>query len=181
MRSQTRRDAGFTAVFLGFFASAWFGWAQADQSSAWLTAGSIVSVLVAVIGLVTGLRAPAEGSAMKDRAASRRYGIIVGIEFAVIFAGAILLGRLGQPDYIPVWVAFVVGIHFVPLAPVLGDPLLRPLAVATCVVAVAGLITGLATDVAPSLVVGVGTGSLLLAYSLQALARGARRRAESSL
>lgn len=181
MRVRTRRDAGFTALFLGFFAAAWFGWAQAGGPSGWLTAGSVVSALVAVVGLVTGLRAPAEGSAMKDRAASRRYGIIVGIEFAVIFAGAILLGRLGRPDYIPVWVAVVVGVHFVPLAPVLGDPLLRPLAVVTCAVAIVGLVTGLATDTAPSLVVGVGTGLLLLGYSLQALARGARRPAQSSL
>ncbi|HEV7708933.1 MAG TPA: hypothetical protein VGP16_12125 [Asanoa sp.] len=181
MRAQTRRDAGFTALFLGFFASAWFGWAQAGGESGWLTAGSIVSVVVAAIGLVTGLRAPAEGSAMRDRAASRRYGIIVGIEFAVIFVGAILLGRLGQPDYIPVWVAFVVGVHFVPLAPVLGDPLLRPLAVATCVVALAGLVTGLASAVSPPLVVGLAEGLLLLGYSVQALARGARRPAQSSV
>jgi hypothetical protein len=118
---------------------------------------------------------------MRDRAASRRYGIIVGIEFAVIFVGAILLGRLGQPDYIPVWVAFVVGVHFVPLAPVLGDPLLRPLAVATCVVALAGLVTGLASSVSPPLVVGLAEGLLLLGYSVQALARGARRPAQSSV
>jgi hypothetical protein len=26
---RSRRDAGFTALFLGFFAGAWFGWAQA--------------------------------------------------------------------------------------------------------------------------------------------------------
>ncbi|GIF46078.1 hypothetical protein DFJ67_6274 [Asanoa ferruginea] len=181
MRAQTRRDAGFTALFLGFFASAWFGWAQAGGESGWLTAGSIFSVVVAAIGLVTGLRAPGEGSAMRDRTASRRYGIIVGIEFAVIFAGAALLGGLGQEDYIPVWVAFVVGVHFVPLAPVLGDPLLRPLAVATCLVALAGLITGLASAVSPPLVVGVAEGLLLLGYSVQALARGARRPAQSSV
>ncbi|MEV4619318.1 hypothetical protein AB0J74_11500 [Asanoa sp. NPDC049573] len=181
MRAPTRRDAGFTALFLGFFASAWFGWAQAGAESGWLTAGSFVSVLVAAVGLVTGLRAPADGSAMKDRAASRRYGIIVGIEFAVIFVGAIVLGRLGQPDHIPVWVAFVVGVHFVPLAPVLGDPLLRPLAAATCLVALAGLITGLASSVNSALVVGLAEGLLLLGYSLQALARGARRPAQSSV
>jgi hypothetical protein len=96
MRAQTRRDAGFTALFLGVFASAWFGWAQAGGSSGWLTTGSVVSVLVAVVGLVTGLRAPAEGSAMRDWAASRRYGIIVGIEFAVIFAGAYSLQALAR-------------------------------------------------------------------------------------
>ncbi|MEV0717860.1 hypothetical protein [Asanoa sp. NPDC050611] len=181
MRPRTRRDAGFTALFLGFFAAAWFGWAQAGGSSGWLTAGSVVSLLVAVAGLAIGLRAPAEGSAMRDRAASRRYGIIVGIEFAVIFIGAVLLGRLGQPDYIPVWVAFVVGVHFVPLAPVLGDPLLRPLAVATCLVALVGLVVGLASDTEPSLVVGIAEGLLLLGYSLQALARIDRRPAESSM
>ena len=181
MRAPTRRDAGFTALFLGFFASAWFGWAQAGGGSGWLTAGSIVSLLVAAVGLVIALRSPAEGSAMRDRSASRRYGIIVGIEFATAFAGAAVLGALGQADYIPVWIVFVVGVHFVPLAPVLGDPLLRPLAVATCLVALAGLVAGLATTVSPALVVGVAEGLLLLGYSLQALARGARRPAQSSM
>jgi hypothetical protein len=27
---QSRRDAGITALVLGFFASAWFGWGQAE-------------------------------------------------------------------------------------------------------------------------------------------------------
>ncbi|MEC3893517.1 MULTISPECIES: hypothetical protein [Nocardiopsis] len=45
------------------------------------------------------------------------FGVVVLIEFALIFAGATLIGRLGLPPETGVaWVALVVGLHFFPLA-----------------------------------------------------------------
>jgi hypothetical protein len=112
----------FTALFLGFFAAAWFGWAQADSDlGIWLTIGSILSLAAAVAGAVVGFRSPGDDSAMRSREANRRYGIIVGIEFATAFVGAAVLGATGAAAYIPVWICAVVDIHFFPLAPVLRD------------------------------------------------------------
>jgi hypothetical protein len=61
---RSRRDLGVTALIEGFFASAWFGWGQAEPSrlGAVLGVGSVPALLVAVAGavaasLVTGLGA----------------------------------------------------------------------------------------------------------------------------
>jgi hypothetical protein len=67
-------------------------------------------------------------------------------------------------------------VHFFPLAPVLRDPGLRPLGAALIAVAVAGLVTALASGVDASTVVGIGAGVLLLGYASLALARAWRAR-----
>ncbi len=64
-------------------------------------------------------------------------------EFAAVGLGALLLSLAGWSPYLPVLVAGVVGPHFFPLVPVLGDPLLR--------------------------VLGAGTGLALLGYAVVAL------------
>ncbi len=175
----TRRDRGITALVEGFFAAAWFGWGHAAASSTlsgWLDVGSVLALVVAVVGAVVGFRSPSTGAASRDPVASRRYGIIVGIEFGLAGVGAAILGVTGQADYIPVWICAVVGVHFLPLAPVLRDRLLIPLGALMCAVAVAGLVTGLATGVAPSSVVGVGAGGLLLVSGATALGLGLANR-----
>jgi hypothetical protein len=173
---KSRRDAGLTALFLGFFAAAWFSWAQATESALRITlfVGSIVSCVVAIIGAVIGFRRPSAESALHDRARYRRYGIIVGIEFASAGIGAAVLGIFGAAEYIPLWVCLVVGVHFFPLAPVLDDAGLRPLGAAMIVVGVAGLVIALTTSVAASTVVGIGAGLLLLAYAVVAVTRAMR-------
>ncbi|MEU8818403.1 hypothetical protein [Actinoplanes sp. NPDC048796] len=65
----------------------------------------------------------------------------------------------------------MVGLHFFPLAPVLGSPRLRVLGAVVCAVALVALIAGLAGSVAPGLVAGVGTGLALLGYVVPALVR----------
>jgi hypothetical protein len=53
------RDAAATAAIFGFFASAWFGWAQDEPPPGWrkaLVAGSILSLLTAVGGGVVTWR-----------------------------------------------------------------------------------------------------------------------------
>jgi hypothetical protein len=172
---RSRRDAGLTALFLGFFASAWFGWAQADPQPAlapWLNGSSFLAVLVAVAGAVVGFRAPASTSALRAPGAMRRYGIIVGIEFGLAGLGAVGLGLAGATLFIPVWIGAVVGIHFLPLAGVLRDDWLVPLGIAMCVVAVSGLIAGLVSATPASTVVGIGSGLLLLVAAIGSLATG---------
>jgi hypothetical protein len=94
---KSRRDAGLTALFLGFFAAAWFDWAQAESTRTWLLVGSIVSLVIAALGAVVGFRRPGAESALHDRAKYRRYGIIVGIEFALAGIGAAISGSPARP------------------------------------------------------------------------------------
>jgi hypothetical protein len=174
---QSRRDAGITALVESFFAMAWFGWGQ-EAPPAWLVpvlaTGSAIGFLVALTGGIVGFRSPKETAVLRDRAAFRRYGIIVGIEFGLAGIGAGILGGIGQEAYIPVWICAVVGVHFFALAPVLGDRSLIPLGAILCVVSVAALITGLATDVLPSAVTGIGAGTALAGFGIAALARAFR-------
>lgn len=170
--TRTVRDLGLTALILGFFGSAWFGWGSGEAPAGWepvLRTGSILSVAAAAIGAVLAFQAWRTGSVLIDRESNRRYGVIVGIEFGTAFAGAAVLGVLGQAAYVAPWVALVVGVHFIPLAPLLRDPFLRPLGVLVSAVAVAAVVAGPATSVAPSFVAGLGTGVLLLAAAVNAL------------
>jgi hypothetical protein len=168
---------GITALVLGFFASTWFGWGHQSAEGAWVTVlnvGSVVAICVAVAGAVLGLRSPGANAALRDSAAGKRYGIIVGIEFTLAGLGAAVLGVTGQAEFAAPWVCAVVGVHFFPLASVLRDRLLVPLGVLLCVVAVIATVVGLATTVGASAVVGVGAGMLLLVFGAVALAKTIR-------
>jgi hypothetical protein len=56
------RGRGVTVAVDGFFAFVWFGWGQAAAPS-WLviplTVGGVLSVLLAVAGVVVAIRSPA--------------------------------------------------------------------------------------------------------------------------
>lgn len=176
--SRSRRDLGITALIEGFFASAWFGWGQAEPSplGTWLSVGSIVAVLVAIAGAVIGFRSSAAAAVLHDPRLRRRYTITVVVEFGLAALGAGLLGVLGAADFIPVWVCAVVAVHFFPLVTVLRDRLLIPLGCMMCAVAVLGLLAGSLTGVAPSLVTGAGAGSCLLLFAVLALGMAVRAR-----
>jgi hypothetical protein len=177
-RRQSRRDGGITALIEGFFGSAWFGWAHASPPAwldPWLTVGSVAALLVAIAGAVVGFTSPASTAAINSREAGRRFGIIVGVEFGLAGLGAALLGALGQPDYIPVWVCAVVGVHFLPLAPLLRDRNLVPLGILVTATAVVALVVGLTTDVAPSTITGVGAGLSLTVFGALALVGALRQ------
>ncbi|WP_319461324.1 hypothetical protein [Micromonospora sp. RTP1Z1] len=97
------------------------------------------------------------------------------VEFAVAGLGAALLGVLGRPGYIPVWICAVVGVHFLPLARLLRDRNLIPLGILVTFTAVVALIVGLTTRVAPSTLTGVGAGLSLAAFGALALIRALRQ------
>jgi hypothetical protein len=180
---RSQRDVGNMALFLGFFGAAWFGWGQAaapDGLRAWLVVGSVLAALVAGAGIAVTVRKRSQPTRMNDRAVGRRYGVIVGIEFSVAGLGAAVLEIASAPEYIPALVCAVVGVHFVPLAPVLADRFLIPLGAATCAVAILALVLRLTSGVAPSTVTGIGAGGLLTGYALGTLiAAWAMRPAES--
>lgn len=172
---RSRRQGGLGALYLGIFATVWFSVPAAEQPlRGVLVAGSVAALLTAVGGGIVTARSRGADAGPRDRATDRRYLLIVVAEFAVAALGAVLLAAAGWSEFTPALVCAVVGLHFFPLAPLLGDPLLRPLGVAMCAVALAGLVTGLATGVSAGLVVGTGAGVLLLGYALRSLLRAIR-------
>ena len=156
-----------TVVIFGFFAFIWFGWGQSNAPAGLvipLVIGTALGAVLAVTGIVLTRRASGRLSATSDPDVGRRYGIIVGLEFGVLAAGAAALGVSGYGRWIPVWICAGVGVHFFPLAGTLANPTLRPLGVLLVLVAVAALAAGLATAVAPSTVTGLGAGLCLLLF-----------------
>src|SRR5215469_16913822 len=106
------RSRGVTVAVDGFFAFVWFGWGQASAPS-WLViplaVGTTLGFLLAVTGVVVTRRSTGELPAASDPAVRRRYGIIVGLEFGLLGAGAGVLGGTGYSQWIPVWICFGVG------------------------------------------------------------------------
>jgi hypothetical protein len=164
--TQSGRARGIAAAIEGYFAAAWFGWAMASVVPRLLMRllqiGTGLGILVVIAGIVLAVRSPAQSTPMRDRAVRRRYGIVVGLEFALLGAGAAVLAISGLAKWIPVWICAGVGIHFIPLSRVLGDRFLVILGVLISAVALAALVTGLTSAVAPGTITGAGAGLCLL-------------------
>ena len=162
------RDRGVTVAVDGFFALAWFGWGQADPPATLVVPLAIGSGLAAVLTVAGVLASRRAGSlpAWSDPVVRRRYRIVVAWEFGLLGIGAAVLGLTGQAAWIPVWVCFGVGVHFFPLARALSNLSLRPLGVVLIDVALAALIVGLTTSIAPSAITGIGAGASLLAFGI---------------
>ncbi|MFI6262404.1 hypothetical protein [Micromonospora sp. NPDC051006] len=166
------RDASATAFVFGFFASSWFGWAQEAPPRRWrtlLAVGSVLSLLTAAAGGVLAGRHWSDGTAF-DADTSRTFGLVVGVEFGLAALGAGLLALRRRKDLIPVWVAFVVGVHLFPVAALLDYPLIHPVAALVTAVALAAVPVARARAVTVSAVVGLGTGAVLLVAALASLA-----------
>ena len=172
------RDAAMTALIFGFFASAWFGWAQERPPAGWkkwLGISGGASLALAAAGGFLAWRHWSDGSALGEPGAMRSYGITLGIEVVVAAAGAIAFGVRHHRELIAPWVCFVVGAHFIPLAGPLQSPILYPLAVVMILVAVGTVPFARRHELTPSAVTGVGAGvslftcaavSLVLAMTL---------------
>jgi len=105
-------------------------------------------VLLTATGVVVTKRSEGALPAMSDPVVRRRYGIIVGLEFGLLGAGAAVLGATGHYRWIAVLICFGVGVHFFPLASTLQNPTLRPLGILLVAVAAAALGVGLTSAVA---------------------------------
>lgn len=92
------------------------------------------------------------------------------VEFVAAFAGAAILGATDHQDCIAAWIAFVVGVHFFPLATVFGRASMRVAGTAICLVAIPAFVVGATTDTAPATVAGTGVGLVLLVSALVLLA-----------
>ncbi|WP_205328186.1 hypothetical protein [Glycomyces sp. YM15] len=171
MTPEHLRDAAGLAAVFGFFAMAWFGWAQEGPPKPWvkyLAAGSILSILVAASGGFLLWRHWSDGTVFDD-ATGRGFGVIVGIEFAAAGLGAGLLAWRGHADRISAWIAFVVGVHLFPVAVVLAIPAVHVSAALITAASLAAVPIAKAKALRTSAVVGPLTGTVLLATAVASL------------
>ena len=174
----TGRDLAVNALVLGFAGSMWFGWAQQAPPAGWttwLTAGSLVSLMVALVASASALRRRRGASAMTDRRARRRYVQVVAAEATAIGAGAGVLGLSGHADDVAAWILFVVGVHFVPLGELFKIVSLRVIGVVLAGVGVLAAFAGPSAGLRPSAVAGAGGGVFMLAAGALSLWRLRRR------
>lgn len=108
-------------------------------------------------------------SPVDGAAAGKCFGIVVGVEFALVGLGAAILGFTSHPEFIAAWTCLVVGVHFLPLARLFVGIGMAPLAGAVSVVGVAAFVVGATTTVLPSTVAGLGAGACLLGHSASML------------
>ncbi|MFF4413631.1 hypothetical protein ACFYY8_13950 [Streptosporangium sp. NPDC001559] len=147
----------------------------------------VVTVLRVLAGLAVaavlalwfaGVRRPA--AAVSGGAAGTMFGrgylIVVAVEVLALFGGLRLLAALGASAEVNVaWVAIIVGVHFVALAPVWKDWTIAVPGVALTLLGIAGFLMAWAGSLPwVPIVSGVASGAVLLAGSLTAGLRLAR-------
>jgi hypothetical protein len=160
-----------TAVIFGFFASSWFGWAQEAPPAAWrrwLAAAAVASLLVAAGGGIVAWRHWSSGTVF-DNDTGRAFGIVVGIEFGAAAIGALVLVVTKRSEWIPVWVAFVVGVHLFPVAVILDYPAVHVAGALVTAAAVAAVPWARARSLRPGAAVGPPAGAALLAVAVYSL------------
>jgi len=170
----TSRDGAFTALIFGFFGMGWFGWAQSaatPRESTLFSVGSVLAALLFIAGGWLTFRARREPGAVQDPSTGRRFGVIVGIETVLCLVGSMVLGATGQAVYIPAWIALVVGLHFIPLAPLFGDRRLPVLATVVTVAAVGGAVITMTSGTPASTTSAPVAGLALVAYGAMSLFR----------
>ncbi|SDH83755.1 hypothetical protein [Nonomuraea jiangxiensis] len=123
----------------------------------------------------TGQARPAAGRGPRNMF-GRGYWLVVAAEAILLFGGIALLRAWGQPEEANVaWIAVIVGIHFVVLAPVWRQPSIAVPGVLLTVVGVAGLVMAQTSAVAwTPVVAGVLSGVTLLVSCIAAAWSGSR-------
>lgn len=131
METVNIRDFAMYAAIFGVFAFAWFGWAQENPPQwlrPWLGVGSGLGAILAGIGGYLAYTQWDASSALAKAGAYETFGIIVVTECLLSLVGALALIKMHKQHLVAAWVAFVVAIHFVPLAFIFDDWWLHVLA-----------------------------------------------------
>ncbi|KUL23434.1 hypothetical protein [Actinoplanes awajinensis] len=171
MHAEYLRDAAMTAAIFGFFTMNWFGWALEGPPVSWrrwLIGGLVLAGLTCAAGVVVAVLHWSDGTVF-DPDTGRVFGIVVGVEFAVAGIGAAVLGVRRRAAWIPVWIAFVVGVHLFPVAAILHYPVIHVVAVLVTAASVVAIPVARRRGLLPSAVVGVGTGVPLVAGGVYSL------------
>lgn len=127
--------------------------------------------LAAFVGLLVVLRrspsVPVDAVASSPRFGSGYWLVIAGEVAAMVAGIAVLNGLLELPQAVLPWISFVVGVHFLVLARVWGEPSLSWLGAGITVCGALGLTVAAvgADDATIAAIAGVAPGALLLAGS----------------
>ncbi len=143
------------AVTLSGFALAWAAAAGSGLPVAALGWAVIAAGAVAALLSIRAALATSPGGDDPPPEAMRRFGLVNLAQAAVIAAVVVALIVADAVPFIPAAVCLVVGLHFIPLAPVFGQPLYRRLAVELVAIAVAGFVVAVAWPSAALSVVGL--------------------------
>lgn len=168
------RDMLMVSLIFGTMSFAWFGWGQEDPPARWRPVLGVGSVLGALVAIGSGILAWQNWSAptvFDGSAAGISFGIIVLIEVLFCGIGAFVLIRKGLSRYISVWIAAVVGLHFIPLIFFFDDLLLLLPTLGLPAVALVALRAGRRGTLTPSAVTGLGAGAVLLVTAAVSLLR----------
>ena len=138
------RDLVMTGVIFGAAAFVWAGWAQERPPAG--VGWRVVLVVLQVGGLaLLGFGIPAAARNWSTPTAIDPgsvafvwYVAVFWLEVAAILALAIFLIRKKRGELIASWVLVIVGLHFVPLAFVFGQPIIL---VAAALITVAGVVS----------------------------------------
>lgn len=171
MLSDHVRDAAATAAIFGFFAAAWFGWAQERPPPSWrpaLVIGSVLALLIAATGGALTWLWWARATVF-DPGTAAGFGVVVGVEVVLAAGGVVVLARRQRLDLAAAWVGLVVGAHLIPLGPLLQFPLLSVAGAAAAAASVAGVAVARTRDLPVSAVVGTTIGTILAAAALGSL------------
>ena len=165
------RDVAVTALVLSMAAFAWFGWGQEDPPARWRAPMAVGSALSGGMALASGYltwRLWDAGSILADQPTRRLFGIVCGIEIGFCLLGAVLLAVTRHSRHLAPWILFVVGVHVVPLAPILRDHSFYALA---CLATGAAVFSGFWAHrrrVAPSAVTGIAGGGVFVLVAMRA-------------
>ena len=169
MRRSSEQHSGSPAAWRAAavesaFAVLWFSWVPEDAPD-WLRTASLAGAIAALVVFVAALVRRRRGTAGAD--IRSRYLRVIAVEAAAIVVAVLVVGG----DWLPVAVAFIVGLHFFPLGRLFPAIGLMGLGVAVVLVAAAALVAGLASSADPGAIAGPGTGACLLAAAVYALTR----------
>lgn len=166
MLTEFVRDQAFAIGWFGLMAFVWLGWAQEDppKGARWvLGLGSLAGVAFAGVYLPQVFVNWDTASALDGR--YHWYGLVVAAEVLVAAIGAVQLVRRDRTRWVAWWVAMVVAIHFLTLAPLLDDPALAVLGVIQAIGLVGLLIRLRGVDGVTSRLVGPWMGATFLAFA----------------
>ncbi len=169
--TSTPRDLLMTGAVFGAAAFVWSGWAQEEppEGVAWPVVLGLLSVLglgLAGWSATRAVRAWGSGTALTPGSrAFRRYLVAFWGEVAVAAAAGVVLAQAGRSDLLAPFVLLVVGLHFLALAGVFGQPVLHLAAVLLSTVAVVAAVVP-APVAAHSFWCGVAGAPVFLAIGL---------------
>jgi hypothetical protein len=171
------RDLVMIGAIFGVAAFVWAGWAQEQPPGGvgWRIALAVLSALglaLAAVSIPVAIANWGAGSAFSAKtAAFVVYVVVFWVEVAIMIGLSIWANVAGRSDLIAPLILAVVGVHFLPLAWVFGQPLLAVVGVVLAAAAVFAAFTSTG-EVARSFWCGVIAAPVLVAAGAWCTAAG---------